>query len=105
MDTAIQCIYRDLEYAKSLIKRKLGKNAEGDRVASGDGADESVDDDEDDEESWTFVGGDEPDPDFVTKKLSESVGGLGPAGLPNRGPVLGSLAIKGGAAGPSVTGM
>ena len=43
---AIQSIYRDLEYAKSLIKRKAGKN-------------ENADDDDDDdeaEESWTFVG-------------------------------------------------
>ena len=60
---AIQSIYRDLEYAKSLIKRKAGKN-------------ENADDDDDDEaeESWTFVGGDEPDPDMVTKKLSEGLG-------------------------------
>jgi sterol 3beta-glucosyltransferase len=64
-----------------------------------------VDDEDEDEESWTFVGGDEPDPDFVTKKLSESFGGLGPAGLSNRGPALGSMAIKGGASGPPVTGI
>ncbi len=61
---AIQSIYRDLEYAKSLIKCKVGKN---------DGAD-ADDDDDVIEESWTFVGGDEPDPEAVTKKLSEGLG-------------------------------
>jgi sterol 3beta-glucosyltransferase len=35
------------------------------------------DPEEEDEESWTFVGADEPDPDFVTKKLSEGFVGLG----------------------------
>lgn len=43
---AIQCIYRDLEYAKSLVKAKAGKNAT------------RTDDDEETEESWTFVGDD-----------------------------------------------
>lgn len=45
MDNAIQSIYRDLEYAKSLIKkRKDGK---------------SIDDAfEESEESWTFIGDD-----------------------------------------------
>lgn len=66
VENAIQCIYRDLEYAKSLIKRKAGKNAQPD---SGE--------DDDTEESWTFVGRDEPDPDVVTKKLSEGLAGLG----------------------------
>lgn len=52
MDTAIQSIYRDLEYAKSLIKRKDGK---------------AVDDTlEDSEESWTFIG-DENDPELVKR--------------------------------------
>ena len=62
MGTAIQCIYRDMEYAKSLIKRKAGKNAGNEA------------DDEDEEESWTFVGGDEPDPDMTTKRLSDGLG-------------------------------
>ncbi|KAH8670553.1 hypothetical protein BGZ61DRAFT_107716 [Ilyonectria robusta] len=64
VDTAIQCIYRDLEYAKSLIKRRAGKNSQN----------EAVEDDET-EESWTFVGRDEPDPDHVTKKLSDGLTG------------------------------
>ncbi|OAA81945.1 UDP-glucose:sterol glycosyltransferase [Akanthomyces lecanii RCEF 1005] len=66
VDTAIQSIYRDMEYATSLIKRKAGKN----------GRPEPDEDDEETEESWTFVGGDEPDPDMVTKKLSEELGNL-----------------------------
>jgi len=49
---AIQSIYRDLEYAKSLIKRKDGK---------------TVDDAfEDSEESWTFIG-DENDPEVMRR--------------------------------------
>lgn len=55
-----------MEYATSLIKRKAGKN----------GRPEPDEDDEETEESWTFVGGDEPDPDMVTKKLSEELGSL-----------------------------
>ncbi|RBQ72979.1 hypothetical protein FVER53590_07181 [Fusarium verticillioides] len=62
VDSAIQCIYRDLEYAKSLIKRNAGKAAQHD-----------ANEDDDTEESWTFVGRDEPDPDAVTKKLSEGL--------------------------------
>ncbi|KAM0551341.1 hypothetical protein ACHAPJ_008447 [Fusarium lateritium] len=78
VDNAIQCIYRDLEYAKSLIKRKAGKNAQPD----------AGEDDDDTEESWTFVGRDEPDPDAVTKKLSEGLAGLGTGERP-----LGSQAL------------
>lgn len=54
-----------MEYAKSLIKRKAGKDGQA-----------APDEDEETEESWTFVGGDEPDPDMVTKKLSEGLGDL-----------------------------
>ncbi|KAH7129402.1 hypothetical protein B0J13DRAFT_598415 [Dactylonectria estremocensis] len=62
VDAAIQCIYRDMEYAKSLIKRRAKKNS----------LNEAVEDDEA-EESWTFVGRDEPDPEHVTKKLSDGL--------------------------------
>ncbi|QSZ28778.1 hypothetical protein DSL72_003283 [Monilinia vaccinii-corymbosi] len=52
VDTAIQCIYRDMEYAKSLIKGKDGK---------------SLDDTlEDSEESWTFIG-DDQDPELIKR--------------------------------------
>ncbi|QPG95439.1 Sterol 3-beta-glucosyltransferase [Epichloe festucae Fl1] len=66
VETAIQNIYRDLEYAKSLIKRKMVPNDQPD-----------AEEDDETEESWTFVGSDEPDPDMVTKKLSEGLGGVG----------------------------
>ena len=51
-----------MEYAKSLIKRRAKKNSQN----------EAVEDDEA-EESWTFVGRDEPDPEHVTKKLSDGL--------------------------------
>jgi sterol 3beta-glucosyltransferase len=51
VNTAIQTIYRDLEYAKSLIKNRDGK-------APDDAGEES-------EESWTFVG-DENDTDLAS---------------------------------------
>lgn len=104
MDTAIQCIYRDLEYAKSLIKPRTGKTVEG---TDGHPAVGVEDDEEENEESWTFVGGDEPDPEFLTRKLSETFAGLG-AGAPIAGPgsagfggkqpaPLGNIAMKLGA--------
>ncbi|CZS97997.1 probable Sterol 3-beta-glucosyltransferase [Rhynchosporium agropyri] len=52
VDMAIQSIYRDLDYAKSLIKRRDGKST-----------DDTV---EDPEESWTFIG-DEHDPALVKR--------------------------------------
>lgn len=52
VETAIQCIYRDMEYAKSLIKGEDGESAD--------------DPYEDSEESWTFIGDDE-DPDFMKR--------------------------------------
>lgn len=76
-----------MEYAKSLILRKAGKNAEsGGQTSSGDN------DEEEDEESWTFVVGDEPDPEFVTKKLSEGFAGL--AGLGDSRTTSGSQALQ-----------
>ncbi|KAI0467321.1 hypothetical protein F4859DRAFT_274988 [Xylaria cf. heliscus] len=63
VNTAIQSIYRDLEYAKSLVASKAGKN-----TATAGSSDETVGGDESEEESWTFVGGDEIDPELVVKK-------------------------------------
>lgn len=58
VDTAVQCIYRDMEYATNLIRSKAGKNhARRDSAAAG-GAGGDADGFEDDEESWTFVGAD-----------------------------------------------
>ncbi|KAH8160303.1 hypothetical protein CIB48_g7936 [Xylaria polymorpha] len=63
VNTAIQSIYRDLEYAKSLVASKAGKN-----TATANSPDEIIGSDESEEESWTFVGGDEIDPELVVKK-------------------------------------
>ncbi|KAH6609138.1 autophagy-related 26 [Trichoderma cornu-damae] len=62
VQTAIQSIYRDMDYAKSLIKHTDGHL--------------ETEEDEDTEESWTFVRGDEPDPDVITTKLSEGLDGV-----------------------------
>lgn len=51
METAIQCIYRDMEYATSLIKRKSGSH---------EGLPEDI------EESWTFIG-DDNDPELMSR--------------------------------------
>ncbi|KAL9615535.1 MAG: hypothetical protein Q9167_000048 [Letrouitia subvulpina] len=57
--TAIQAIYRDLEYAKTLIKHRALAAASNENDVAGGG----------DEESWTFIG-DEGDPELV-KKIAE----------------------------------
>ncbi|KAI1486658.1 hypothetical protein F5X96DRAFT_219347 [Biscogniauxia mediterranea] len=93
VDTAIQCIYRDLEYAKSLVKSKANKNT----AATASSPDGTVADDESEEESWTFVGGDEIDPELVVKKsaLAEME-----ANLNNSGPggsALGTRVLSGSA--------
>ncbi|KAH7327757.1 hypothetical protein B0I35DRAFT_345407 [Stachybotrys elegans] len=75
VEVAIQSIYRDFEYARSLIKRTGTAQAD-------------VEEEDDTEESWTFVGGDEPDPEAMTKKLSEGLGGFS-------GRALGSQVLKG----------
>ncbi|KAI0121737.1 glycosyltransferase family 28 domain-containing protein [Xylariales sp. AK1849] len=66
VDTAIQSIYRDLDYSRSLIMAKVGKH----HVNKGKDSDTShMSDDEDEEETWTFVGsGDVSDPDLAVKK-------------------------------------
>ncbi|KAI1338154.1 glycosyltransferase family 1 protein [Xylariaceae sp. FL0016] len=96
VDTAIQSVYRDMEYAKSLVKSKAGKNAAAARgAASPDG---TAVDDESEEESWTFVGGnDEVDPELVVKKsaLSEMEANLSSAS----GQALGSRLLGGGGMG------
>ncbi|KAI1347878.1 glycosyltransferase family 1 protein [Xylaria sp. FL0043] len=78
VNTAIQSIYRDLEYAKSLIASKAGKNA-----ATAGSPDEIAGGDESEEESWTFVGGDEIDPELVVKKsiLTEMEANINASGL------------------------
>ena len=56
MATAIQAIYRDLEYAKTLIKHRTLAAANNDNDITGAG----------DEESWTFIG-DEGDPELARR--------------------------------------
>lgn len=55
--TAIQAIYRDMEYAKTLIKHRAIMNLDG-------AAEGNID-----EESWTFIG-DESDPE-LTRRIAE----------------------------------
>ncbi|KIH93347.1 sterol 3beta-glucosyltransferase [Sporothrix brasiliensis 5110] len=78
VDTAIQSIYRDMEYAKSLVREKAVKSGmlrsgggteradrgHGKNDNNTDSDEEAYNDDDDDddepEESWTFVGDDDP---------------------------------------------
>ncbi|RYC57519.1 hypothetical protein CHU98_g8694 [Xylaria longipes] len=78
VNTAIQSIYRDLEYAKSLVASKAGKN-----ITTAGSPDEAVGGNESEEESWTFVGGDEIDPELVVKKsvLAEIEANINTSGL------------------------
>lgn len=101
VDTAIQCIYRDLEYAKNLIKAKAGKNSARRESVTADGADADIDDfDEDEEESWTFVGaGADTADDLNVESVIKTVADLrsspmGVSGGPSK--TLGSHAISGG---------
>lgn len=64
VQTAINALYRDMEYAKRLIKRKTGKRLRtpGEKLAEYDDDQDTFGDDEDDEEAeeeWHFLGGDE----------------------------------------------
>lgn len=83
--TAINAIYRDLDYAKTLIKRHNTQPAGG--VDAGD--------DEDAEESWTFVENDS-DFDVAAARLGDPAaarpGTLGRLGRPT---MLGSKVLKG----------
>ncbi|KAI9877309.1 MAG: Sterol 3-beta-glucosyltransferase [Pleopsidium flavum] len=105
VDNAIQAIYRDLEYAKSLIKKRVT----------------NADDEKDDfEESWTFIG-DESDPE-LTRRIAEwepmahmghgdrsdSVHGIGAKGSSRSGvitPALGGRSLKRSSVGLSRTAM
>lgn len=64
VQTAINALYRDMEYAKRLIKRKTGKRLRtpGEKAAEYDDEQDTFGDDEDDEggeEEWTFLEDDE----------------------------------------------
>lgn len=79
VDTAIQSIYRDMEYAKSLIKSRNGKA----------GLDDPLDDAE---ESWTFIG-DDTDPEIVRRLHDGDVDGS--TGMQSPKPSLSTLASQG----------
>ncbi|KAL1854409.1 hypothetical protein VTK73DRAFT_8752 [Phialemonium thermophilum] len=104
VDTAIQCIYRDLEYAKSLILAKVAKNAAARKDGGAAGATSSgsatpggrkegggeddddeereVEDDDEEEESWTFVtGGDVDDEEIREAAAAAAAGGGGSVGF------------------------
>lgn len=56
MATAIQALYRDLEYAKTLARRRsIASSTPFSPMPSAKVSDET-DDDRDDIEEWTFVG-------------------------------------------------
>lgn len=101
---AIQCIYRDLEYAKNLIKSKAGKNSARRDSAAADGVDADIDDDGEEEESWTFVGADadtidDLSADAVMKRTVSDLK-VSPLGIGGgtEGRALGSRALSGGGA-------
>lgn len=74
VQTAIQAIYRDLDYAKTLIK--VRQNASETLDAFHDsGREDSI------EASWTFVG-DESDPEFQQKIQSWEKAGIREGGRP-----------------------
>jgi sterol 3beta-glucosyltransferase len=119
VEAAVQCIYRDLEYATNLIKSKAGKNQTRREAAAnatatannagatstdGAGSGAAVLDghdfmDDDEEESWTFVGGDAETIDDLTAegimKRTNVTGVASPGGVSR---ALGST-VLGGAAG------
>ncbi|KAH8903731.1 family 28 glycosyltransferase [Coniochaeta sp. PMI_546] len=114
VDTAIQCIYRDLEYAKSLIMSKAGKNASrrDSLAAAKSGGVEADDDDDAEEESWTFVGGGETDIDdldseSVLRRTMVELDHPGHGAVRSRRPALGSrvLSMGSGAVGARGVGV
>ena len=83
VETAIQCIYRDLDYARTLIKAK---------AAAQDTTQADPDDEVDIEESWTFIGDESGDPE-LQRKLQDL--DLGSRGRPPRVSMDGLRAMQG----------
>ncbi|USW56180.1 Putative pleckstrin domain, UDP-glucuronosyl/UDP-glucosyltransferase, GRAM domain-containing protein [Septoria linicola] len=79
--TAINAVYRDLEYARSLIKKKGPPRS--DSTATSDGVDGNADISEDTEENWTFIEK-EGDAAAETGAWGTLATGLGGAGPPRR---------------------
>ena len=65
VEVAIQAIYRDLEYAKTLVKARIAHASSGNNSSTALGAG-GGDDGPDTEESWTFIG-DDSDPELIKK--------------------------------------
>lgn len=93
---AIKAIYRDMEYARTLIKKREPLTG---NQASNEGDDDDVDADA--EESWTFVEGDS-DPEPTSPTIRSSMTGFTWDEMRSRsgsrrtsGMALGSLALKG----------
>lgn len=112
VDTAVQCIYRDLEYATNLIKAKAGKNqtrreaAKGTAGAAADGSGAADELDDDEEESWTFVGGDAETIDDLSADavMKRTVQDVSATLAESRRKALGSK-VLGGAAGTGAMGL
>lgn len=57
MATAIQAIYRDLEYAKTLARqRSIASSTPFSPTPAADGGEQAVEDDLGDIDEWTFIG-------------------------------------------------
>lgn len=82
--TAVEAIYRDLEYAKTLIQRKGTVRGGGGGVkgGQGDGNEEGEEEEDEAEESWTFV---EADSDLET--VGGGGGGVSGGGVGGGDPV------------------
>ncbi|KAK4664754.1 Sterol 3-beta-glucosyltransferase [Podospora pseudopauciseta] len=74
VDTAVQCIYRDMEYATNLIRSKMGKNHA--RTGENVSMMEANLNNEDEEESWTFVGDSDTVEDLSSEALMKTVADL-----------------------------
>ena len=86
MNTAIQAIYRDMEYARSLIKRRHATTNASGAAGTSDQSAVAAGDDLGDEESWTFIT-DESDPDLLRRitewepyqrRSTSGIGGVSP---------------------------
>ncbi|KIW74697.1 hypothetical protein Z517_11467 [Fonsecaea pedrosoi CBS 271.37] len=99
VQTAIQAIYRDLEYARSLVRARAAIQQRGAAAAAGeaDGL-TAIDLDEGGniEESWTFIG-DESDPDIQRRIQEWDTTGTGPTPARGRAPRVSLDRVKLGA--------
>ncbi|OAP58917.1 hypothetical protein AYL99_06214 [Fonsecaea erecta] len=90
VQTAIQAIYRDLEYARSLVRARAAIQQPGAAAggAAGLTAVDLLDEGGDTEESWTFIG-DESDPNIQRRLQEWDTTGPGLSPVRGRGPRFG----------------